>query len=121
MCGHRFLLYFSVLFWILHHYAYASSENRDNMHLYKQIKCPTCVAQSVGDSNSIASTQIREYIDERIALGVSDEIVIAEIQQFYGQSIVLGSGDKAAFIFAIGMLLGILFLLIRTKLFGVVK
>lgn len=63
--------------------------------LYKKIRCPTCIAQSISDSSSIASTQIRSYIDRRIYEGLNDEQIIQNLSSYYGDSILYSNVFKS--------------------------
>jgi len=57
--------------------------------LYDQIRCPTCVAQSIKESGSIASRQMRDYIDHRIAQGATDDEIANELVGYYGKTILM--------------------------------
>ncbi|MDF3047290.1 MAG: putative cytochrome c-type biosis protein CcmH [Candidatus Midichloriaceae bacterium] len=55
--------------------------------LYDQVRCPTCVAQSVKESGTRTSKEIRKFINEKIQLGNSDDEIIAELERYYGNQI----------------------------------
>lgn len=55
--------------------------------LYDQVRCPTCVAQSVKESDTRISKEIRKFIDEKIQAGNSDDEIIAELERYYGAEI----------------------------------
>ncbi|HEY8546437.1 MAG TPA: cytochrome c-type biogenesis protein [Acidimicrobiales bacterium] len=61
-------------------------------HLAEQIMCPACDGQSVADSGSSASRGIREYIDDRIADGWSDDDIRDALAARYGDHIILTPG-----------------------------
>ena len=60
--------------------------------LYDSVRCPTCVAQSVKESNTTASEQIRDFIDHRVERGDSDDAILAELQRYYGPEITFKPG-----------------------------
>ncbi len=62
-------------------------QSHNAQQLYESVRCPTCVAQSVKDSDTIASSQIREFIDRRIELGESDDAILNALRQYYGPEI----------------------------------
>ncbi len=55
--------------------------------LYDQVRCPTCIAQSVKESDTIASQQIRDFIDRRVERGDSDEVILTDLRKYYGSDI----------------------------------
>jgi cytochrome c-type biogenesis protein CcmH len=62
-------------------------ERQRAQRLYESVRCPTCVAQSVKESDTMVSAQIREFIDRRIAHGELEGNIIAELQQYYGPAV----------------------------------
>ena len=57
--------------------------------LYKEIRCPTCTAQSVADSEAQLSRDMRRRIDTLIVAGKTDEEVRSELSTVYGDDIRL--------------------------------
>lgn len=53
------------------------------------IKCPTCVGESVAQSEAPASRDIRTDIARRIALGESDDQIRDDLAQRFGADILL--------------------------------
>jgi cytochrome c-type biogenesis protein CcmH len=58
-------------------------------HLAESLMCPTCRGQSVADSDSSASRGIRNYIEQRISEGATDDRIRDELARSYGESILL--------------------------------
>ncbi len=54
-----------------------------------QLRCPVCTSESVAESSSPTSLEMREMIQEQIALGRSDAEVLAYFQDRYGDWILL--------------------------------
>jgi len=54
-----------------------------------QLRCPVCTSESVAESSSPTSLEMREMIQEQIALGRSDAEVLAFFQDRYGDWILL--------------------------------
>lgn len=84
---------FIILLWLLPALAYAGDQRAHK--LYDSVRCPTCIAQSVKESNTIASEQIREFIDHRVERGDSDDAILAELQKYYGPEITFKPGVNA--------------------------
>ena len=57
--------------------------------LYEQVRCPTCVAQSVNESDTIASEHIRNFIVSKIAEGKTDDEILSMLREYYGDDLVL--------------------------------
>lgn len=76
----------------LGNYCYAAElsdeQQKQAQEIYTKVRCPTCVAQSVSDSSTIASTQIRAYIDEQVGMGQSENKIINDLRLYYGSSII---------------------------------
>lgn len=83
----RYLLI--LLFTLFAQQAIADSDSGRAGKLYDQVRCPTCVSQSVKESDTIASENIREFIDRRISEGKSDDEILAMLRSYYGDEIVL--------------------------------
>ncbi len=62
-------------------------QNRANA-LYDQVRCPTCVSQSVKESETPASKQIRQYIDAQVKKGTSDEEILTNLRAYFGDTIL---------------------------------
>jgi len=57
--------------------------------LYKEIRCPTCTAQSLAESEAQLSQDMRNRIDELILAGKTDEDVRNTLAESYGDDIRL--------------------------------
>jgi len=57
--------------------------------LGRQLRCPTCTSESVGDSSSAISIEMRNEIRDQIALGKSDDEILAFFQERYGDWVLL--------------------------------
>ncbi len=57
--------------------------------LFKQLRCPTCIAQSIHDSNADIASDLRVLVRERIAQGQSDDQIKAYLSARYGDLILL--------------------------------
>jgi len=57
--------------------------------LYKEVRCPTCVAQAVGDSDALLSQDLKRNIDALIVAGRSDDFILDRVSQTYGDDIRL--------------------------------
>lgn len=55
----------------------------------RQLRCPVCVSESVGDSSSPISIQMREQIQEQLEAGRSEAEILAFFQERYGDWILL--------------------------------
>jgi cytochrome c-type biogenesis protein CcmH/NrfF len=84
--------------------------------LYDKVRCPTCVAQSIKESGSIASRQIKHYINHRIAQGATDEEIVREISEYYGPSVMLDQTQaRYGNYFILCLLSGTLFYILKRK------
>ena len=57
--------------------------------LYKEIRCPTCVAQAVAESDASLSKDMRRRIDALIVAGKTDEEILQTLTLSYGDDIRL--------------------------------
>jgi cytochrome c-type biogenesis protein CcmH len=57
--------------------------------LYKEIRCPTCVAQSLAESEAQLSQDLRNRIDSLIIEGQTDEEIRNTLAASYGDDIRL--------------------------------
>lgn len=55
----------------------------------RQLRCPTCTSESVGDSSSTISIQMRDQIQEQLEAGRSEREILAFFQERYGDWILL--------------------------------
>lgn len=55
----------------------------------RQLRCPTCTSESVGDSSSRISIQIRDQIQEQLRAGRTEAEILAFFQERYGDWILL--------------------------------
>jgi len=63
--------------------------------LYKEIRCPVCVAQSISESDAGLSKNIREKIINEIVSGKSDDEIITSLTTTYGDDIHLRPKKEA--------------------------
>ena len=55
----------------------------------RQLRCPVCTSESVGDSSSEAAIQMRNIIQEQLGQGKSEAEILAYFQARYGDWILL--------------------------------
>lgn len=55
----------------------------------RQLRCPTCVSESVADSNAAISIEMRRQIQTQLEAGASEAEVLAFFQERYGDWILL--------------------------------
>ena len=55
----------------------------------RELRCPTCVAESVGESNAAIAREMRVLIQEQLDLGANRAEVLAFFQERYGDWILL--------------------------------
>ena len=56
-------------------------------HLYAQVRCPTCVGQSVEGSSSQMAQDLRTEIRQQLLVGSTDDAIIKSLQNRYGAAI----------------------------------
>lgn len=57
--------------------------------LSRQLRCPVCTSESVGDSSAAISIEMRNEIRDQIALGKTDAEILAFFQERYGDWVLL--------------------------------
>ena len=57
--------------------------------IYREVRCPTCVAQSVADSDANLSKDMKRRIDALIVAGHTDTEVLDRLAATYGDDIRL--------------------------------
>lgn len=55
----------------------------------RQLRCPTCVSESVGDSSAAISIEMRRQIQDQLEQGRSEREILAFFQERYGDWILL--------------------------------
>lgn len=55
----------------------------------RQLRCPTCISESVADSSAAISQQMREIIHDMLAEGKDEPEILAYFQARYGDWILL--------------------------------
>ncbi len=55
----------------------------------QQLRCPTCVSESVADSNAAISIEMRRQIERQLAEGRNETEILAFFQERYGDWILL--------------------------------
>jgi cytochrome c-type biogenesis protein CcmH len=64
-----------------------------------QLRCPVCVSESVAQSSSPTSVQMREIIAEKLAAGESEAEILAFFQARYGDWILLEPPRRGMYLF----------------------
>ena len=57
--------------------------------LYREVRCPTCTAQSVADSDAQLSVDMKRRIDALVVAGLSNDDILDELSLTYGDDIRL--------------------------------
>lgn len=66
------------------------SVQRDRANaLFKQVRCPVCTAQPVGESDAALSYALRAHIEEAIVDGKTDAQILNDLTRTYGDDIRL--------------------------------
>ena len=55
----------------------------------RQLRCPVCVSESVGDSNASIAIEMRNQIQDQLEAGRSEAEIMAFFQERYGDWILL--------------------------------
>ena len=87
----------SFLFCILFLFAlssFAVVPRKEATEMFRNIKCLTCSGQSIEDSNSEFSQNLRERIAQRLNEGAGKEEIYNEIQREYGSEIFFTSPKR---------------------------
>lgn len=63
-------------------------------HLTHVVRCPSCEALSVAQSNATSSIAIRHEIENKVRAGVSDAAILTSLQSRYGQRILLSPSGR---------------------------
>lgn len=63
-------------------------------HLTHIVRCPSCEALSVAQSNATSSLAIRHEIEKKVRAGVSDAAILTSLQSRYGQRILLSPSGR---------------------------
>jgi cytochrome c-type biogenesis protein CcmH len=70
------------------------AENKDEIEIFRNIKCLTCNGQSIEESHSDFSKKLRDKISLRLKQGYIKEEIYREIQKDYGDDIFFTSPDN---------------------------
>ena len=62
---------------------------REVFDIARQLRCPVCTAESVGDSSSPVAVEMRNIVQERLEAGQSEAEILAYFQSRYGDWILL--------------------------------
>mgnify|MGYP003703561563 FL=1 len=65
-------------------------------HLTHSVRCPSCEALSVAQSNATSSLAIRREIASKVRAGVSDAEILTSLQVRYGEGILLSPSSRGA-------------------------
>ncbi len=66
-----------------------TAEEQRIAKLFREIRCPICVAQSVAESDAEASKSLRIFIREEVAAGKTNTQIRSALSERYGPSILL--------------------------------
>ena len=62
---------------------------REVFEISRQLRCPVCTAESVGDSSSPVAIEMRNIVQERLEAGQSEAEILGYFQSRYGDWILL--------------------------------
>jgi cytochrome c-type biogenesis protein CcmH len=65
----------------------------------RELRCPTCVSESVAESNAAVAQEMRRIIQEQLDEGRSRGEIIASFQASYGDWILLEPPTRGVFLF----------------------
>lgn len=65
----------------------------------RQLRCPTCVAESVADSNAAISIEMRTQVQTQIEQGRSESEILAFFQERYGDWVLLEPPRRGVHLF----------------------
>ena len=93
---------------------------QQTFQIARQLRCPVCTSESVADSNSEASIQMRNIIQEQLSEGKSEADVLEYLQARYGDWILLEPPKRGLHLVVwllpiFGGVLGVLTLLLLFK------
>ena len=66
------------------------------LNLFKELRCPTCIAQSIHDSNADIAGDLRVIVREQIAQGRTNQEIRDYLVARYGDVILLRPPMKSA-------------------------
>lgn len=67
----------------------AETEVERVQRLHQTFACPECSGESVSDSSAAVSATIRQYVNERVAEGATDQEIRDELVRAYGVEVLL--------------------------------
>ena len=70
-------------------FAQAPSLESKVFEIARELRCPVCTSESVGDSSSSVSIEMRNIIQDQLEQGKSKEEILAFFQERYGDWIML--------------------------------
>ena len=85
----RLLLAFLLLAIMTVAYTQTVELEREVFDIARQLRCPVCTAESVGDSSSPVAIEMRNIVQERLEAGQGEEEILAYFQSRYGDWILL--------------------------------
>lgn len=93
---------------------------QQTFQIARQLRCPVCTSESVADSNSEASIQMRNIIQEQLSEGKSEADVLGYFQARYGDWILLAPPKRGFHLVVwllpiVGAVLGVVTLLLLFK------
>ena len=69
------------------------------VELFKKVRCPVCAGESIYDSRSQLSQDMREMIRKKISNGQNEDEIILELKKFYGDQVIFMPDLQASTIF----------------------
>jgi cytochrome c-type biogenesis protein CcmH len=71
--------------------------------LGRQLRCPTCIAETVADSDAGISGEMRQIIREQVLAGKSDAEILAFFQERYGDWVLLNPPRRGVYLWVWGL------------------
>jgi cytochrome c-type biogenesis protein CcmH len=89
VCTFLFSFLFSLFSFSFAQDALPSTLDPQVFEIANELRCPVCIAESVGDSASPIAVRMREEIQEQLDEGKSEREILAFFQERYGDWILL--------------------------------
>lgn len=90
--------YFVLLCFIFPVQSFCEESNSGAIEIFRNLKCLTCNGQSIEESNSDFSKNLKEKIEERIKQGYKKKEIYKEIEMAYGKDIFFTSPYDEGFL-----------------------
>ncbi|MGB0934625.1 MAG: cytochrome c-type biogenesis protein [Alphaproteobacteria bacterium] len=72
----------------------ASGLLEKEQHITSQLRCPTCIAQTLSESSSDIANDIRKIIHDKLIAGETEAQILDYIGQHYGEQVFLNPPFK---------------------------